>query len=173
MDFFSICPIHPTAIISRLSRLCLPNLPCYNEKNANERAAQMVRKRDYINAWINDLTNEDKINQALLELNRNESRYYKMYQRDLNLTPPMVSTSNNSVTIIKLNAAIKYTLHTLLDELYYLHQLKQNDRDTMIQQVILNEHIEEEEARLIRYLNLLNNFVGYTYTVKLKPKAKN
>ncbi|MCV3097401.1 MULTISPECIES: hypothetical protein [Enterococcus] len=81
----------------------------------------MVRKRDYINAWINDLTNEDKINQALLELNRNESRYYKMYQRDLNLTPPMVSTSNNSVTIIKLNAAIKYTLHTLLDELYYLH----------------------------------------------------
>lgn len=131
----------------------------------------MTRKSDYVRAWFNQLKKEDQINQALLELSRNESRILYMYDRVIRLTPPLVSVSNNAETVHQLNDLIKESIHQIIDEQGYLDHLIQNVPFSDIQQVILDEHIQEEKLKLHRWIDLLNVLVSHVYDVR-NPKRQ-
>lgn len=126
----------------------------------------MVKRIDYISAWFNQLKREDQINQALLDLSRNESRMGYLYRRDIRLTPPLMSVSNNAPTIHQLNALIKDSIHTIIDEQRYFDHLNENVPYSDIQQVVLGEHISSEKRKLAQWISLLNALVIYTFDVR-------
>lgn len=132
----------------------------------------MTRKSDHFRAWFNQLKHEDQINQALLDLSRNESRMMFLYHRDVRLTPPIVSVSNNAFVVSRLNDLIQQSIHQIIDEQGYLEHLQQSVPDSDIQQVVLGEHIQQEKMKLHRWLELTNVLVKHTYDVrKIKPKG--
>lgn len=133
---------------------------------------KVAKKADYFHAWFNQLKKEDQINQALLDLSRNESRLLIFYKRDVRLTPPLVSISNNTMTVERLNTLIKKTIHQIVNEQGYLDYLKTDVPDSDIQQVMLGEHIRSEKDTLRYWLVLLNALVFYTHDIQ-NPKKRN
>lgn len=126
----------------------------------------MARKSDYVQAWFNQLKKEDQINQALLDLSRNESRIVYLYDRTVRLTPPIVSVSNNAETVNQINDLIKDCVHQILDEQSYLDHLKENVPYSDIQQVVLDDHIQKQKDKLQRWVDLLNVLVIHVYDVR-------
>lgn len=126
----------------------------------------MAKRRDHITAWFKQLRNEDQINQALLDLTRNESRMQYTYKRPVHIMPPLVSISNNVYSVALLNNLIKESLHTIVDEEHYITHLKRNVPHSDVKQVILNNHVRKEKKKLFHWIRLLNLLVVHTAPVK-------
>lgn len=131
-----------------------------------ERMTIMARVQDHFTAWFNQLRYEDKINQALLDLSRNESRMMYLYQRNVRLTPPIISVSNNAETVSQINQLIINDVHKIIDLEGYLEHLMLNVPYSDVQQVVLDDHIRKEKMRLARWVHLLNVLVVHTYDVR-------
>jgi len=126
----------------------------------------MAKRRDHVAAWFNQLQKEDQINQALLDLTRNESRIQYTYERPVRITPPLVSVSNNVQNVDLLNRLIKESLHTIVDVEHYIHHLKHQVPYSDIKQVVLNNYVKKERKRLHHWIRLLNILVVHTSPVR-------